>query len=95
LGVSIAFVPLPPPPMDEGITTRGPGLLILCGILGAFTVFIVLARFWSRFISQKNAGVEEAVFAAAVPFVIGEIIATVLGMWSSISNTCMRKEDCH
>jgi len=66
--------------MDADIATRGPGLVILCGVLGAFTAVVVLARFWSRFILQKNAGVEEAVFAAAVPFVIGEIIATVLGM---------------
>jgi hypothetical protein len=68
------------PPMDANIATRGPGLVILCAVLGALTLFIVLARFWSRFILQKNACVEEAVFAAAVPFVVGEIIATVLGM---------------
>jgi len=72
--------------MDADIITRGPGLVILCGVLGTLTLSIVLARFWSRFILQKNAGIEEAVFAAAVPFVVGEIIATVLGTSSNIVN---------
>lgn len=81
--------------MDADTVTRGPGLVILCGVLGALTAFIVLARFWSRFILQKNAGIEEAVFAAAVPFVVGEIIATVFGMSSSISITYTRKKHSH
>ena len=58
--------------------TRGYGLVILCSILGFFSVLTVGLRLWTRATVTKNFGSDDWVMVVAMPIVIAMTVACCL-----------------
>ncbi len=60
--------------------TRDSSLVVLCTVLGTFSIFFVSARLWVRFVLQHDRGVDDYFMIAAVLPTLGLVIGICLGM---------------
>lgn len=58
---------------------RGPFLLVLLGILLALTLAVVAARLWARCKIRRNAGLDDWLIVAALPFLIAYNVCHIMG----------------
>jgi len=65
---------------------QGPVAPIIIAILAACAVVVVAARYWSRFQLQKNPGIDDWIFLAAMPGAIGLTVGVFLATTDLHSN---------